>query len=478
MKCHILSTLRTRTVLLCAGTGSLMALFSMYLITPSNEWSKYMLIFNMNIESSVTATHSLSSCSELFNELSFSANSTNSYINCCNDTELRSNNTGYVCNLTMQHRLMEILNIVKMPGINCNALFNGTPLAAAKMNTTGRQDDIPIKDIDYLNLTQDCENFQTTRGYIMSSLTQEEEDFPLAFSMVVYKDAEMVERLLRAIYRPQNYYCIHVDLKASDNFINATSAIADCFPNVFIASRRIIVKWSWYSVLEAEIVCMNELWKYSKWKYFINLTGQELPLKTNYELVKILTAYRGASDVMTNYKCIGRHNWRWRGYPVPFGLVKSVGSVHITANRDFVDYIVNNETGAAILNWTKLLAIPDEIFFTLLNANPKLGIKGTYTGHQDSCDKRLFMTRYKMWYNAPCAGRKVRDICILSTGDLPRLFAAKQLFANKFFLNDDRTVVGCLEEKIFNDTREEYIGRKTFDTDYYSKLDFVINQLT
>jgi beta-1,3-galactosyl-O-glycosyl-glycoprotein beta-1,6-N-acetylglucosaminyltransferase/N-acetyllactosaminide beta-1,6-N-acetylglucosaminyltransferase len=35
----------------------------------------------------------------------------------------------------------------------------------------------------------------------------------------------------------------------------------------------------------------------TKWKYFINLTGQEFPLKTNKELVRIFTALRGANDI-------------------------------------------------------------------------------------------------------------------------------------------------------------------------------------
>lgn len=44
---------------------------------------------------------------------------------------------------------------------------------------------------------------------------------------------------------------------------------------------------------------MQALWRMrSKWKYLINLTGQEFPLKTNKELVKILTAYKGANDIL------------------------------------------------------------------------------------------------------------------------------------------------------------------------------------
>ncbi|XP_059156034.1 beta-1,3-galactosyl-O-glycosyl-glycoprotein beta-1,6-N-acetylglucosaminyltransferase-like [Physella acuta] len=131
----------------------------------------------------------------------------------------------------------------------------------------------------------------------MSSLTLEEEEFPIAYTIMAYKDSEMVERLLRAIYRPQNYYCIHVDLKSEESFYSAISAISQCFHNVFLTTRRISVRWGRFSVLEPELICMKELSRYKKWKYFINLTGQEFPLKTNYQIVKILKAFRGANSI-------------------------------------------------------------------------------------------------------------------------------------------------------------------------------------
>ena len=55
-----------------------------------------------------------------------------------------------------------------------------------------------------------CSTLQ--RGFLLEA-SLEEESFPLAYSILVYKDAEQVYRLLRAIYRPNNYYCLHVDKK-------------------------------------------------------------------------------------------------------------------------------------------------------------------------------------------------------------------------------------------------------------------------
>ena len=104
---------------------------------------------------------------------------------------------------------------------------------------------------------------------------------------------------MRAIYRPQNVYCIHVDSKADNATTYAVlDRLSQCFPNVFLASKRINVQWGYYSVLEADLVCLEDLvTKHRKWKYFINLTGQEFPLKTNWDIVKILTAYNGANDI-------------------------------------------------------------------------------------------------------------------------------------------------------------------------------------
>jgi beta-1,3-galactosyl-O-glycosyl-glycoprotein beta-1,6-N-acetylglucosaminyltransferase len=43
--------------------------------------------------------------------------------------------------------------------------------------------------------------------------------------------------LLRAIYMPQNFYCIHVDTKAEKTTKASIEAITKCFDNVFIASQ-------------------------------------------------------------------------------------------------------------------------------------------------------------------------------------------------------------------------------------------------
>ena len=184
--------------------------------------------------------------------------------------------------------------------VNCKLIINGNEnetIFASNYSATRPRKEI-LDHNDYINLTADCTTFKDKRGYIMSSLTKLEADFPIAYSLLMFKDVQQAELLLRAIYRPQNIYCIHVDNKSDDDIFVVMKKISDCFENVFMAPERIDVRWGTFSVLEPELVCMEELLKRHKnWKYFINLTGQEFPLRTNYELVRILMTYNGANDI-------------------------------------------------------------------------------------------------------------------------------------------------------------------------------------
>ena len=184
--------------------------------------------------------------------------------------------------------------------VNCKLIIDGDKNETAKASnysvTRPRKEE--LNPDDYINMTSNCSAFIHNRGYIMSSLTKVENDFPIAYSLLIFKDINQVEHLLRAIYRPQNIYCIHIDKKSADRIYNAMERVSACFENVFIAPQRIDVRWGQFSILEPELICMEELLKRNKkWKYFINLTGQEFPLRTNYELVRILMTYNGANDI-------------------------------------------------------------------------------------------------------------------------------------------------------------------------------------
>ena len=111
-------------------------------------------------------------------------------------------------------------------------------------------------------------------------------------------NGRQVERLLRAIYRPQNVYCIHIDMNSPPEVRAGMMSLVRCFPNVFIASKLEHVVYGGFSRLQADINCMSDHVKqYDRWRYLINVAGEAFPLRTNAEIVKILKIYNGTNDI-------------------------------------------------------------------------------------------------------------------------------------------------------------------------------------
>ncbi|XP_072041955.1 beta-1,3-galactosyl-O-glycosyl-glycoprotein beta-1,6-N-acetylglucosaminyltransferase-like [Amphiura filiformis] len=130
--------------------------------------------------------------------------------------------------------------------VNCSAVFAGDQNELKKIETLLKDpaeiripSDAAVAD----NWLGDCGRYKRYRDYPNTPLSKEEADFPIAYSIVVHKDAAQVERLFRSIYQPQNVYCIHVDLKSKPNFTRAIENLAHCFDNVFIASNIESVGW-------------------------------------------------------------------------------------------------------------------------------------------------------------------------------------------------------------------------------------------
>lgn len=212
------------------------------------------------------------------------------------------------CDITIATLIAERSTVYAKTRLDCVAMLYGdeNEVERAKdfmraSGSGGAGADRTISPAEMINRTQNCAEFRRTRAYFSRPLSREEAEFPIAFSILAYKDPQQVERLLRAIYAPQNFYCIHVDAKASAETIGAVRALVGCFENVFMASRLENVRWGHISIVLAEMHCIEDLMKY-RWKYFINLSGQMFPTHSNRELVKILQLYDGANDIEGSYK--------------------------------------------------------------------------------------------------------------------------------------------------------------------------------
>lgn len=355
--------------------------------------------------------------------------------------------------------------------VDCRALVDGDTRAQLRAHNymwTQQQTRQRSTNADYLNMK--CERFLDERRYVRWHTSDEEDAFPMAFAIVMYKDVEQFERLLRAVYRPQNLVCVHVDRNAAADVLIGVLRIAQCLntnatsPRVLVPiDERVRVTHSTFSVLEAELVCMRALLRAKsaghKWKYFINLTGQEFPLRTNLEFVRILRSLNGANIMEADWTS-NRDRIR-RPDRVPHGLFIYKGSVHIVASEGFVEFAINDKRSLDLLKYLRNYThIPDEFYFSTLNHNPKiLRVPGAYTGRPKTSDDRYpFFARLKNWGEFPCrSGLVVRGICIWGIEDLPLITSRPELVANKFYSDFQPLTLDCLEEWYWNCTAEDYM---------------------
>ncbi|XP_031802800.1 N-acetyllactosaminide beta-1,6-N-acetylglucosaminyl-transferase-like [Sarcophilus harrisii] len=238
------------------------------------------------------------------------------------------------------------------------------------------------------NLT--CQDYLLQSHYITVPLSKEEVQFPLAYVMVVHKDFKTFERLFRAVYMPQNVYCIHVDEKATNDFKDAVKWVVDCLPNAFLASKMESVVYGGISRLQADLNCMKDLVVSEvQWKYIINTCGQDFPLKTNKEIIQHLKGFKGKNitpgvlpppHIIHRTKYIYKEQryiffsfmmWTWRRKtPPPHSLTIYFGSAYVSLTREFVNFVLQDQRAIDLLEWSKDTYSPDEHFWVTLNRIP------------------------------------------------------------------------------------------------------------
>uniref|UniRef100_A0A8C5Q973 Glucosaminyl (N-acetyl) transferase 2 (I blood group) n=1 Tax=Leptobrachium leishanense TaxID=445787 RepID=A0A8C5Q973_9ANUR len=308
-----------------------------------------------------------------------------------------------------------------------------------------------------------CEEYMTQNHYITSPLSEEEADFPLAYIMVVHKDFPMFERLFRAVYMPQNIYCIHVDAKASSRFLNAVEKLSGCFPNVLLASKTEPVVYAGISRLLADINCIKDLVRSEiPWKYVINTCGQDFPLKTNKEIIHHLKKFYGKNitpGVLPPEHAIPRTKYVHREDivhsfvrrvnvikpPPPHNITIYFGSAYVALTREFSKFIFEDQRAIDLLTWSKDTYSPDEHYWVTLNR--MADVPGSMPNGMWEGDIRAIKWS-DMNDHGGCHGHYIRDICIYGKGDLPWLVNSNSIFANKFELKTYPPTLECLEMRI------------------------------
>ncbi len=115
----------------------------------------------------------------------------------------------------------------------------------------------------------------------------------IAYFIMIHHKPEIFKNMFKKIYTRDQFYLIHIDKKAKQEFIEEIQLYIVHFPNVYILDSMNIVSGG-FNIVQAELNAMEFLLNVSKeWDYFINLSGEDYPLKSQNIIRKFLTTNKG-----------------------------------------------------------------------------------------------------------------------------------------------------------------------------------------
>jgi len=277
-----------------------------------------------------------------------------------------------------------------------------------------------------------------------------EKEITIAYLILVHRLPKQFKRLFKSIYNPNNYYLIHIDKKASKDLHKEIKNFISDFENTFILESESIVWW-WYSMVNVELNGIKKLLNlWLNWDFFINLSGQDFPLKTQKEINNFLFENKNNNYIKVSNQIIDRpdtmnrienyfiDNWNYV-YEVSNekrdflkDTIPYIWWQWMILNRDCCEFICNSLETKKFIDYYINTLIPDESFFQTLLMNT------SFDGNIVNDDKRAII-----WVNDWDIKLRPKTF---KKEDIDFLSLKNNLFARKFDDNEDSEIIDFIKE--------------------------------
>lgn len=274
----------------------------------------------------------------------------------------------------------------------------------------------------------------------------------IAYLVLVHRYPNQFKRLFKAIYHPDNYYLIHVDKKSGIELQTEIANFLSSFPNASLLESKKTL-WGGYSLVDAELRAIKKLLKINKaWDFFINLSGQDFPLKSQQFIHDFLRKNKDKDFLKISDQRKNRPNTlhRIENHVVELndqvivepivkrsflkGVTPYIGNQWMILSRKFCEFVTNNPESERFKTFYKNTLIADEGFFQTVIMNT------SYKSTIVNDDQRLID-----W--VPMGTIKLRPRDFISK-DASFLMNNKNLFARKFDETVDNHVFDILEKHL------------------------------
>ncbi|MDO7833570.1 beta-1,6-N-acetylglucosaminyltransferase [Sphingobium sp. HBC34] len=270
----------------------------------------------------------------------------------------------------------------------------------------------------------------------------------IAYLILVHRFPDQFKRMFRAIHVPGNHYLIHVDQRSGPAMKADIAAFLKPYVNVaMLPSRKML--WGGYSLVDAELRGMAMLLKMNAdWRYFINLSGQDFPLKSQAYIADFLASHDGAQFIRAVPQQAVRPDTMNRlshyfleifNRIVRTGIARRpmaavtpyIGTQWKAVTRDFCAFACHNPAARRFKQFYRRTLIADEGFFQTLMMNA-------------FADTRIVNDDLRTIDWIPDGDIKLRPRTFV-TRDALRLTLSPDLFARKFDAEEDSHILDLLE---------------------------------
>jgi hypothetical protein len=282
----------------------------------------------------------------------------------------------------------------------------------------------------------------------------------IGYFILLHRFPDQFKRMFKAIYAPGNSYVIHVDENSGDEFAADIAAFLKPYQGVAIIESK-KARWGGYSLVDAELRGMAKLLTMNQsWTHFINLSGQDFPLKSQAYIREFLHANPRRQYIRAlDQRALRPDTLNRVGYvfvealgrvfrtrlPRPFlkGAKPFIGTQWKAVTRGFCQFAVHHPSAERFKQFYRRSFIPDEAFFQTLLMNSG--------GQGEVMNDDL---RTIDW--VPDGDIKLRPRTFVAA-DAMRLTLSPDLFARKFDAGEDAEIFDLLEAHLKTPAANDYV---------------------
>ncbi|WP_066308364.1 beta-1,6-N-acetylglucosaminyltransferase [Aquimarina aggregata] len=276
----------------------------------------------------------------------------------------------------------------------------------------------------------------------------------IAYFILVKHFPKQFKRLFKAIHHPENHYLILINQKTDINTIRDIKTFLEDYSNAYFLKSTTIDRGK-YNRIQSQLNGMKYLLnRCLKWDFFINLSGQDFPLKSqdfildflnrnkSKNFIKIVSQVRVRPDTLSRVENYFQEiDVGFLGVPYKRSFMKNVtsyvGGQWMILTRSCCEFICHSPEVKKFEDFYDKILIANESFFQTILMNTSF--KETIIND----DKRAVM-----WLADGDVNVKPKTFTGL---DIDFLMQEENFFAQKFDEGVDESILEILEEILKTD---------------------------